>query len=324
MKKLKLGQIGIGHNHGAPKMEAAKHLPDLFEVVGYCETSKEWLEKRTDFPAYRDIPRMDEAELLRSCDAILVETDVWNLTETAQRCVDAGRHVHIDKPAGGKYSEFEKLVFAAKEKNLALQLGYMYRYNPAIMRLTSMIKEGKLGEIYEIDAEMSLYHTPEYRKWLGNFPCGTMYIFGSHLIDIIVGLLGEPDGVHPFCKQTGFAGVNSFDNCFCLLEYEKAMARVTSLSVECDGGTMRRFAVMGSLATVEIKPLEGDKSVMMFHDNKSAYPIDVPPVKNPASYERYLDMLKDFYSRATEGENPENYERELLTQKVICKVCGIE
>lgn len=64
---------------------------------------------------------------------------------------------------------------------------------------------------------------------------------------------------YPFIKQTGFSGVYSDDNNFAaVLEYDKTIARVTTFSVEVNGWGMRRFAVMGSLGTVEIKPIELD------------------------------------------------------------------
>jgi hypothetical protein len=31
MKKIKIGQIGIGHNHGEGKMKAVRTFPDVFE-----------------------------------------------------------------------------------------------------------------------------------------------------------------------------------------------------------------------------------------------------------------------------------------------------
>ena len=41
---IKLGQIGIGHNHGEAKMKAARKFPDLFEIVGYAEENERWIE----------------------------------------------------------------------------------------------------------------------------------------------------------------------------------------------------------------------------------------------------------------------------------------
>ena len=42
---IKIGQIGIGHNHGDAKMLAVRKFPQLFEVVGYAEDNEEWIEK---------------------------------------------------------------------------------------------------------------------------------------------------------------------------------------------------------------------------------------------------------------------------------------
>ena len=258
MEIIKVGQIGIGHNHGEGKMLAVQKFPELFEIVGYAEENEEWVNQRGTLPCYKDLPRLSTKEIIEKSDVVLVECDVWDLTKTAQKCLDAGKHVHIDKPASGTLAEFETLLNTAKRKNLTVQMGYMYRYNFAIQKLMHMINSGELGEIYQIDAEMSTYHPKEYREWLKHFKGGSMYIFGSHLIDLVVSILGEPEKVHSFIKQTGFEGVYSDDNNFAVLEYEKALARITNLSVEVNGWGMRRFAVMGSKATVEIKPIELD------------------------------------------------------------------
>jgi len=327
MKKLKIGQIGIGHNHGEGKMRAVRKFPELFEVVGYTEESQEWVAKRGNLDCYKDLPRFTEDELIEKCDVILVETDVWNLTKTAQRCVERGKHVHIDKPASGTLKEFETLLDSAKKQNLTVQLGYMYRYNHAIKKCMDMIKNGELGEIYQIDAEMSTYHSADYRRWLANFKGGSMYIFGSHLIDLVVSILGEPKNVVPFIKQTGFEGVYSDDNCFAVLEYEKALARITNLSVEANGWGMRRFAVMGSKATVEIKPIELNVKMIKSADNHDSYTYsdkyEEIQVEDVPGLSRYDDMVKDLYLSVTgEKENPYSYEHELAVQRTLYKVTG--
>jgi predicted dehydrogenase len=327
MKKIKIGQIGIGHNHGEGKMLAVQKFPELFEVIGYAEENEEWVEKRGNLPCYKDLPRFSVEEIIEKSDAILVECDVWNLTKVAKMCVEAGKHVHIDKPASGTLAEFEELLNIAKEKNLTVQMGYMYRYNFAIQKLMDMINSGELGEIYQIDAEMSTYHSKEYREWLKKFKGGSMYIFGSHLIDLVVSILGEPEKVYPFIKQTGFEGVYSDDNNFAVLEYDKAIARITNLSVEVNGWGMRRFAVMGSKGTVEIKPIElnvemtkstTDIASSAYQDMKEKVDIkDVPTLS------RYDEMMKDFYKSVIgEKENPYSYEHELAVQKTLCRVVG--
>ena len=88
MKRLKVGQIGIGHNHGEGKMLAAQKFPELFEVIGDAEENEEWIEKRGQFPCYKDLPRLSVDEIIEKSDVILVECDVWNLTKVAKMCID--------------------------------------------------------------------------------------------------------------------------------------------------------------------------------------------------------------------------------------------
>ena len=327
MKKIKIGQIGIGHNHGEGKMLAVQKFPELFEVIGYAEENEKWVEKRGNLPCYKDLPRLSVKEIIEKSDAILVECDVWNLTKVAKMCVEAGKHVHIDKPASGTLAEFEELLNIAKEKNLTVQMGYMYRYNFAIQKLMDMINSGELGEIYQIDAEMSTYHSKEYREWLKRFKGGSMYIFGSHLIDLVVSILGKPEKVYPFIKQTGFEGVYSDDNNFAVLEYDKAIARITNLSVEVNGWGMRRFAVMGSKGTVEIKPIELNvemtKSTTDIASNAYQDMKEKVDIKDVPTLSRYDEMMKDFYKSVIgEKENPYSYEHELAVQKTLCRVVG--
>ena len=327
MKKIRIGQIGIGHNHGEGKMLAVQKFPELFEVIGYAEENEKWVEKRGNLPCYKDLPRLSVEEIIEKSDAILVECDVWNLTKVAKMCVEAGKHVHIDKPASGTLAEFEELLNIAKEKNLTVQMGYMYRYNFAIQKLMDMINSGELGEIYQIDAEMSTYHSKEYREWLKKFKGGSMYIFGSHLIDLVVSILGKPEKVYPFIKQTGFEGVYSDDNNFAVLEYDKAIARITNLSVEVNGWGMRRFAVMGSKGTVEIKPIELNvemtKSTTDIASNAYQDMKEKVDIKDVPTRSRYDEMMKDFYKSVIgEKENPYSYEHELAVQKTLCRVVG--
>ena len=81
MKKLRIAQIGIGHNHGAAKMLACRKFPEIYDVVGFAESDEAWVKRRGNDDAYKGLIRYSEQEILSmsDLDAILVETDVWNL-----------------------------------------------------------------------------------------------------------------------------------------------------------------------------------------------------------------------------------------------------
>ena len=324
---IKIGQIGIGHNHGEAKMITVKKFPELFEVVGFAEENEEWLEKRGNLECYKGLKRYAVDELIEKCDALLIETDVWNLTEIAQKCIDAGKHVHIDKPASGTLQEYKKMLDTARDKNLIVQLAYMYRYNPAIQKTFQLISEGKLGEIYSINAEMSTFHSPKYREWLTNFGGGIMYILGCHLIDLIVYIMGKPDKIHSFLKHTKLDDIETNDNNLVVMEYEKALARVFVSSVEVNGYGRRQFVVSGSKGTVNICPLEQPLQ-MTYSDTKIANTAfgdrkEILQIEDNTANGRYDDMIKDFYAYITgEKENPFTYEHEYNVQAVLDEVVG--
>jgi len=324
---IKIGQIGIGHNHGEAKMLAVRKFPELFEVVGYAEENDRWVEKRGNNKGYEGLERLSVDEVIARSDAILVETDVWNLTETAQKCIDAGKHIHMDKPASGTLAEYKHLLDTAKAKDLVVQLGYMYRYNPGVLKCMELIKEGALGEIYSINAEMSTFHPADYKRWLTNFGGGIMYILGSHLVDLIVYILGKPDKVVSFLKHTMLDSIDFADNNLAVLEYDKALARIFVSSVEVNGFGRRQFMVSGSKGTFNIYPIErpltvtySDTSIAdaTYEDRKIFLPFE----DNTADG-RYDDMMKDFYAYI-EGtkQNPYTYEHDYAVQEVLSEIIG--
>lgn len=327
MKKIKVGQIGIGHNHGESKMKAVRKFPELFEVIGYAEENECWIEKRGDRKGYEGLPRLSVEEIIEKSDAVLIESDVWDLTKYAKKCVDAGKHIHMDKPASGTLEEYKEVLDIAKEKGLVVQLGYMYRYNPAVLACFEKIRNGELGEIHSIHAEMSTLHPKDARKWLTNFRGGGMYIFGSHLLDLIVYLLGEPKKITSFVSRTGLDGIDLEDNNLAVLEYDRALARVFVSSVEVNGFGRRQFMVGGERGTVNICPLERPITMMYsdlsiadktYEDRK----ITIPFEDHTASG-RYDEMMQDFYAYMIgTKENPFTYEHDYLVQKVLNEIVG--
>lgn len=327
MKKIKIGQIGIGHNHGETKMLAVRKFPEIFEIVGYAEENEEWIKKRSSLKGYEGLKRYSVDELIQMCDALLIETDVWDLTDTAKKCVDAGKHIHMDKPASGTLEEYKSLLDSAKAQNLIVQLAYMYRYNPAVQKCFELIKDGKIGEIYSINAEMSTYHPKDYKRWLTNFGGGIMYILGSHLVDLIVYILGKPDKITSFLKHTMLDDIDFADNNLAVLEYKKALARVFVSSVEVNGFGRRQFMVSGSKGTVNIYPIErpltmtySDTSIAdaTYEDRKIFMPFE----DNTATG-RYDEMMKDFYAYINgTKENPFTYEHEYAVQEVLSEIIG--
>ncbi len=330
--RIRIGQLGIGHNHGAAKMAALRKLSDRFEVVGVAEPDPEWRRKRATDPAYQGLRWLTEEELLNTpgLEAVAVETDVPDLVPAAQRCLDAGLHLHLDKPGGESMGPFRALLETADRRGLVVQMGYMFRHNPALQLCCRAVREGWLGRVFEVHAVTSRMDGMECRTWLSQFHGGAMYIFGGHLIDLVVTMLGRPDRVTPFLRQTWPEKDNLMDNGLAVLEYPHATATVRTAVVEYEGFRRRQFVVCGDQGTVDIRPLEpvgkdAPPTVVRLTLSRAresfaaGYQEIVMPTL-PGRYDAQLIELAQVIRR--EKENPYSSEHELIVQQALLEASG--
>jgi predicted dehydrogenase len=68
----------------------------------------------------------------------------------ARELIDAGIDVLVEKPLTADIAEARDLVEAAKIKGVILQVGHLERFNPAIRRLESVIREPKFVECHRL------------------------------------------------------------------------------------------------------------------------------------------------------------------------------
>ncbi|MAX24018.1 MAG: dehydrogenase [Phycisphaeraceae bacterium] len=334
--RIKIGQIGIGHNHGSEKMATVRRLPEIFEVVGVVEPDPHWRQQRGELPQYKNLPWLTEEQLFNTpgLQVVLVESDVPDLVATAKRCLEAGFHIHMDKPAGYDLLAYADMLDNARRKNLTVQLGYMFRSNPAVKLCLQFVREGWLGNVFEIDTVMSRQMSRDYRNWMSQFKGGSMYIFGSHLIDLIVAMLGKPDRVTTYLQKTHPELDDLEDNCLAVLEYPEATATVRSAVVEVDGFRRRQLVVCGDQGTMEIKPIEGCdvqkldpplpvvKPRLTLAKACGPYHAGFQEVCVPAMSGRYTDQLSELASIVrNEIENPFSLEHEMLVQQVLLAAC---
>ncbi len=311
-KPIKIGQIGTAHGHATGKLSTLRKLDQDYQVVGVVEPDAARRKRFEKAAAYRGLPWMSEADLLATpgLQAVAVETDVPNLVPTAQRCVQAGMHLHLDKPAGDSLPAFRRLLDEAKRRRLVVQMGYMYRYNPAFQLAYQAVKQGWLGQVFEIDAVMSKTVGPAARIELARYSGGSMFELGCHLIDAMVMLMGPPQRVTPFLRRTRAPKDKLADNTLAICEYPKATATIRSAVIEVDGFRRRQFVVCGDEGTLEIRPLEPAKTVQLTLTRacgpykKGAQTIDMPPVSG-----RYDDELSDL-AKIIRSEKKDQFGRE--------------
>lgn len=331
---LRIGQIGVTHEHAGARMKSLRSLSGLFEVVGVVDDreSKAARLAGQDMKPFDGLRWMKEEELFQvpGLRAVTVETANGDLVPTAIRCMERGLAIGMDKPGGADFSLFKKLIEGCRQKKLPFQMGYMFRKNPAIELIQKAVREGWLGDVFEIQASMSHdYGSDEaYQKYLAHYQGGIVYNLSCHHIDWVVSLLGRPERVIPVLGSTKSAKHGVTNLGLTVLQYPHAVVALHVCDAEVRGLPNRYVKVCGTKGTMEIRPLERFDGKPLLLDLRlkaeaGGYPagdhvIDLGPQKD-----RYDLQLREFAAMIRgEAESPYSYDHDLLAQEVHLAASG--
>ncbi len=327
---IKIGQIGTGNQH-AYKMGTLRKLPDLFEVVGFVEDDPKLRERALRSGTFKGLKVMSTDELLAvpGLQAVAVETEERVCIPPALRCIQAGKHIHLDKPCGESLPKFKQVLDEAKAGNLTVQVGYMYRNNPAVQFCIKAVRDGLIGNVFDLDTAMGRYDGEGYRNLIKDYKGGIAYILACHLIDIVVSLMGEPEKITPYLRQTRSDGV--LDNCLAVFEFSRdRLATVRTSITEAQGFQRRRLKVMGDKGSIIIQPIEskgnmsGGVLTLALEEDRGGFKKGIQTVDMPPLKDRYEDQWREF-AAVLNGEmvNPYTYEHDCIVHKCHLRACGM-
>jgi len=321
--RVKVGQIGVGHAH-ASKLSVYRDSSE-YEVVGVVEPDEQLRKQASTQPVYQGLTWMTQEQLLNTpgLELVLVETRVRDLLNVAEVCVAAGKNIHLDKPAGDSLPQFQRLLDEAAKKQLLVQMGYMYRYNPAIVLMREFLKQGWLGEPFEVHTVMSKAVNSEKRHKLADSPGGMMFELGCHIIDLTLGVLGKPDKVTPYPRRVLESDDKLVDNMLAVFEYPRATATVRSSALEIEGFARRHFVVCGTEGTFHVQPLDNPRARVALSKQRGKYTQGYQDITFP-KYTRYVDDAADI-ARVIRGEKSADfsYEHDLAVQTAVLEASDL-
>jgi predicted dehydrogenase len=321
--RIKVGQIGVGHAH-ATKLAVYRRSPE-YEVVGIVEPDATLRAKAEGQAAFQGLPWMTREQLLNvpGLQVVLVETRVRDLLDNAEASIAAGKHVHLDKPAGESLPQFRRILDAARKQSLLVQMGYMYRYNPGFVLLREFLAKGWLGEPFEVHAVMSKVLDAESRNDAAPYPGGIMFELGCHLVDQVVGLFGRPKRIAEYSQHVAKVDDKLLDNMLAVFTYPKMIASVKSSAVEVEGMSRRHFVVCGTEGTFHIQPLDNPSVRVALSAPRGNHRKGVQEIRFP-KYERYVGDAADM-ALIIRGEKASDfsYEHDLAVQETLLAACGV-
>lgn len=241
--KIKAGFLGAAHSHALAKWKLLSASPD-FEVVGLADDSPEVRSRYEKLGA--NIISVEQ--LLRTADAVIVESAVRDHARHANTALSAGKHVHVEKPPAVTMKEMIGLADLARKGKRALQVGYMWRYHPGFTVLFEAARKGWLGDISMVRGTINTSLAPDQRGHWAQFKGGVMFELGCHLIDPMVRLLGPPLAIKPTLRHHASVEDDLNDNNAVVFEFKRALGVITNSTHQPNAFAHRSFEVCAQTA----------------------------------------------------------------------------
>jgi predicted dehydrogenase len=258
MIHLRIAQYGTKHGHAAGKLQALLRNPRV-EFMGVFEPDQ---ERRRELElaggTYGGVRWFDTARELLDDPAIVAVVAEGRNDESldqAEQIVAAGTHVWYDKPAGTSWPPWQRVVALAAQRNLIIQMGYMFRYHAGFQQIAQWVQSGLLGHVYAIRAHMSTSISAAEQRVIARHPGGICYDLAGHMLDQIVWLLGRPQLVTAFLRADGGAVPSFSDNTLVVCSFPRALAYVDIAAIEA-APAARRFEVYGDGGSAIMEPFE--------------------------------------------------------------------
>jgi predicted dehydrogenase len=156
------------------------------DVRWICDSDPERLEQMTRrYPSLAITRDLDEVLLDASVDGVLLATPVFTHYELARRCMEAGKHVFVEKPLAPSTDQATALIDYATGQDLVLMCGHTFLYSPPVRLVKDLIDQDELGDIYFISSS-------RVNLGLHQRDVGVIWDLGPHDFSILLYWLGAP------------------------------------------------------------------------------------------------------------------------------------
>jgi UDP-2-acetamido-3-amino-2,3-dideoxy-glucuronate N-acetyltransferase len=120
------------------------------------------------YPSVRVAVSGAEALTDPAIQAVVIATPAPTHFETARLCLEAGKHVLVEKPMALKLADGHLLVETAHRLGKTLMVGHLFEHHPAVVKLVELIQAGALGRlqyVYSNQLNVGIVRDQENSMW---------------------------------------------------------------------------------------------------------------------------------------------------------------
>ena len=147
--------VGLG-NIGGEHVRALARTPGA-RLVGVCDrslaTARALAERWGVDNAYDDLQEMLDTARPQ---VVHIATPPASHTPLALQCLAAGAHVLVEKPLATSPEEVDRILDEAARRGLHVVENYNYLWNRQLVQLRAWARDGRLGDVLHVDAEVAL------------------------------------------------------------------------------------------------------------------------------------------------------------------------
>jgi len=192
-KVIRCGLLGYGpaFNMGKGHANWINDTPGM-KVVAMCDaTPARVAAAKEELPGLQGyFTSLDEMLAMPDLD-LVVNILPHNLhAPMTLKCLEAGKHVVLEKPFCITVDEANAMIDKAREKGLMLSLFHNRRWDGDYLTIRDIIDRGLIGDVFHIECGQAGYNHPGF-WWRSDkaISGGVMYDWGAHFLDWILNLV---------------------------------------------------------------------------------------------------------------------------------------
>jgi len=268
---IHVGLIGAG-NISVTHARAVTEIPGAAVAAVYSRTRANAEALAAEHQA-RAFDALDAFLDHRPLDLVIVGSPSGVHADHAIAAARRGLHVLVEKPIDVTSARADALVAEASRAGVTLGVIFQDRFKPDIVRLKTLVDEGRLGTPILATASVKWYRPPSYyagSDWRGTRALdggGALMNQGVRTVDLLLWLFGPVRRVSgKVATQLHKIGVE--DTAVAILEFANGAIGTIEATTAAYPGYARRVELTGSNGTVT---LEGDTLVAVGVRDDSAF-----------------------------------------------------
>ncbi|OGV67865.1 MAG: hypothetical protein A2498_02460 [Lentisphaerae bacterium RIFOXYC12_FULL_60_16] len=214
---IRMGVIGCGSMANA-HIKIAEPLADRMKFTAFADIDVERAQKLSaTVPG--SVAVKDYHDMMDKVDAIIIALPHDLHYSVGMDCIQAGKHLLMEKPLALTEKECVALVKADKSPTPVLMIGYVMRHDPLWIKMGEFIRNKTYGDVFQVSIWTEQYTDTSRGSWMGDakrLGGGQLFSHGCHYIDLLLHWLGEPVcGTHigtnlgtPWMEREGTSNVS--------------------------------------------------------------------------------------------------------------------